>query len=431
MSKPFLRNSCSAVAAKELELETKREFIEVPPMANAVIGQSGGPSSVINASLAGVIETAKEKGDIQKVYGMRWGIEGFIAEDLIDLGAQDEATLKGLHTTPSSALGSSRHKLTEEDFPKIQAVLERFNIRFFFLIGGNDTMDTIHRIEAYCRREGWALRGIGIPKTVDNDLYGTDHTPGFASAARYNMLSVLQSGVLARDMQRVDKFVVYQTIGRDAGWLAAATAAARRSDDDAPHLIYCPERPFVKEEFLEDARACVERYGWVSIVVSEGLKYPKGIPVSASESQDKFNNTEYGAMGGGSVGMEVHRILREATGWRGEFQVTESLNMCAIDRGVPQDLEEAYLCGRRAVELADQGISGVMVTMNRLSDAPYRMSLGSIPLCEVAVRAKAMPREYINERGNHVTDAFLEYIKPLIGEIPEYVRLSPKLAKEN
>lgn len=396
---------------------------------NAVIGQSGGPTSVINSSLAGVIDAARENGNIESIYGMNYGIEGFMAERLIDLGAQDEAVLKGLRSTPSSALGSSRHKLTDEDFPRIRAVLEKFNIRFFFLIGGNDTMDTVHRIEAYCRREGWELQGIGIPKTVDNDLYGTDHTPGFASAARYNMLSVLQSGVLARDMQKVDKFVVYQTIGRDAGWLAAATAAARKNEGDAPHLIYCPERPFEKEKFLIDAKECVEKYGWVSIVVSEGLKYPDGTPVSASESKDKFNNVEYGAMGGSSVGMNVHRILREATGWRGEFQITESLNMCALDRAVPRDLEEAYLCGRRAVELAEEGGSGVMITMNRLSSDPYRMEFGSAALSDVAVRAKEMPPEYINERGNHVTPAFLEYIKPLIGDIPEYVRLAPKFAE--
>ena len=397
---------------------------------NAIIGQSGGPTSVINSSLSGIIDAAGTEGCIGEIYGMLYGIKGFMAEQIINLGTQEEVILKGLRTTPSSALGSSRYKLTDEDFPKIRRVLEKFNIRFFFLIGGNDTMDTVHRIEAYCQKDGWTLRGIGIPKTVDNDLYGTDHTPGFPSAARYNMLSVLQSGVLARDMQRVDKFVVYQTIGRDAGWLAAATAAARKDDDDAPHLIYCPERPFETKAFLEDAKACEKEYGWVSIVVSEGLKYSDGTPLSASVTQDKFSNTEYGAMGGGSTGMNIHRILREATGWRGEFQITESLNMCAQDRAVPLDLEEAYLCGRRAVELAGRGESGIMVTINRLSSSPYRISFDKIPLSEAASRARVMPRDYFNDRGNHVTGAFLEYIKPLLGDIPEYVRLAPKFAKE-
>jgi len=392
---------------------------------NAVIGQSGGPTSVINSSLAGVIEAARGTEEIEKLYGMQYAIEGFMAERLIDLGAQNELVIRGLRTTPSSALGSSRHKLVDEDFPRILEVLKKYNIRYFFLIGGNDTMDTVHRVEEYCRAAGWELRGIGIPKTVDNDLYGTDHTPGFPSAARYNMLSVLQSGILARDMQKVDKFVVYQTIGRDAGWLAAATALAKRGTEDAPHLIYCPERAFIKENFIEDARSCVEKYGWVSIVVSEGLKYPDGTSVSASDIKDRFNNVEYGAMGGSSAGLQVHRILREATGWRGEFQITESLNMCAFDRAVPVDLEEAYLCGRRAVEYALEEVTGVMVCLKRVSDAPYQVEFSSVPLEDVAVRAKEMPSGYINDRGNHVTPAFIDYMKPLIGEIPEYIRLDP------
>jgi ATP-dependent phosphofructokinase / diphosphate-dependent phosphofructokinase len=396
---------------------------------NAVIGQSGGPTSVINSSLSGVIDASLEMSGINKIYGMNYGIEGFMEERLIDLGIQDESILKGLRSTPSSALGGSRHKLRDEDFPQIMDVIKKFNIRYFFLIGGNDTMDTVHRVETLCQKEGWELKGIGIPKTVDNDLYGTDHTPGFASAGRFNMLSVLQAGTLLRDMKRVDKFMIYQTIGRDAGWLAAATALARRNEEDAPHLIYCPERTFNKEQFLKDAKDCVEKYGWVSIVVSEGLKYADGTPVSASESKDKFNNIEYGATGGSSVGVNVHRILREATGWRGEFQITESLNMCAMDRAVSRDIEEAYLCGRQAVSLAGDGISGVMVTMKRLSNDPYKIEFSNAPLNDVAVRAKEMPDEYINKRGNHVTQAFIEYAKPLIGNPPEYVRLDMKYAE--
>ena len=396
---------------------------------NAIIGQSGGPTSVINSSLAGVIDAAREVPEILNIYGMNYGIEGFMEERIFDLGAQDDSVIEGLCSTPSSALGGSRHKLKDHEFPLVMEVLKKYNIRYFFLIGGNDTMDTIHRVEVFCKAEGWDLKGVGIPKTVDNDLIGTDHTPGFASAARYNMLSVLQTGLLLQNMQRTDTFVIYQTIGRDAGWLAAATALARRNEEDAPHLIYCPERPFHKEKFIEDAKACVRNYGWVSIVVSEGLKYENGSPVSASESKDKFNNTEYGSTGGSSVGMNVHRILREATGWRGEFQITESLNMCAIDRAAPADVEEAYSCGRHAVGLAVKGISGVMVTINRISDEPYKVEYGSIPLKEVAINAKEMPEAYINKEGNHVTEAFLDYARPLIGETPEYIRLEPKYVK--
>jgi len=201
---------------------------------NAVIGQSGGPTSVINSSLAGVIEAAVLYSNIGDIYGMQFGIEGLMQEWMYDLGKQPSTIIKGLRSTPSSALGSSRHKVTEEDFPLILEVLKKYSIRYFFMIGGNDTMDTINRVETYCRDKKYELTGIGIPKTVDNDLFGTDHTPGFASAARSNILNVMQAGILARDMQKVDRFVIYQTIGRDAGWLAAArnrAAPTRRLSD--------------------------------------------------------------------------------------------------------------------------------------------------------------------------------------------------------
>ncbi|HEX2974978.1 MAG TPA: 6-phosphofructokinase, partial [Bacteroidales bacterium] len=214
---------------------------------NAIIGQSGGPTSVINSSLAGVIEAACRSAHIGNIYGMNYGIEGFMKGWIYNLGCQPEHIIKGLRKTPSSALGSSRHKVQDQDLPVILEILKKHDIRYFFLIGGNDTMDTINRVEKYCKDNHYELTGIGIPKTVDNDLYGTDHTPGFPSAARANILNVLQEGILARDMQKVDKFVVYQTIGRDAGWLAAATALAKREEDDAPHLIYAPEFTFSRD----------------------------------------------------------------------------------------------------------------------------------------------------------------------------------------
>lgn len=237
------------------------------------------------------------------------------------------------------------------------------------------------------------------------------------------MLSVAQSGVLARDMQKVDKFVIYQTIGRDAGWLAAATALAKKHESDAPHLIYCPERLFIKDQFIEDAENCIAEYGWVSIVVSEGLLYPDGTPVSAAEEKDSFNNKEFGAMGGASVGLNVHKILKDATGFRGEFQITESLNMCAIDRAAPIDLQEAFDCGKEAVNLASEGNSGYMVTIERVSDNPYRTVFGKTELSNVAIRAKSMPEDFINKRGNFVTYKLINYMRPLIGEIPSYIQL--------
>lgn len=390
---------------------------------NILIGQSGGPTSVINSSLAGVIDTVAGSGLAEGIYGMHYGIEGFMQEWILDLGRQPKSVLEGLRRTPSSALGSSRHKVQESDLPRILSVMEKYNIRYFFLIGGNDTMDTIHRVEAYCRSKGYDLIGIGIPKTVDNDLFGTDHTPGFASAARSNIMNVLQGGILARDMQKVDKFVVYQTIGRDAGWLAAATAMAARSEEDAPHLIYTPEFDFSKEKFLADVERCIKSYGWVSIVCGEGIKYADGTPVSASLTRDKFNNIEFGAMGGTSVAINIHKMISSEFGYRGEFQITESLIMSDFVRASKIDLDEAYQCGVEAVRLAQKGESGVMVSMNRTSNNPYSITFGKAPLEDVAVAAKPMPAEYFNEAGNYVSPAFIEYMKPLAGDIPEFVKL--------
>ncbi len=397
---------------------------------NAIIGQSGGPTSVINSSLAGVVGASIKSDKIDQVYGMNYGIEGFMNKLIIDLGNQPAGILKGLRSTPSSALGSSRHKIKEKDFPVIMKVLEKYNIRYFFMIGGNDTMDTINRVEAYCKEHNYEMIGVGIPKTVDNDLFGTDHTPGFASAARSNILNVMQSGVLARDMKKVDKYVVYQTIGRDSGWLGAATAFAKKDEDDAPHLIYTPEHIFDKENFLRDVDNCIKKYGWVSVVCGEGLKFADGTPVSASQTHDKFKNIEFGAMGGASVGLNLHKMIADEFGVRGEFQITESLIMSAMDRAVTIDLQEAYECGLEAVNLAEKGETGYMVAINRLGNNPYIVEFGKALLNDVAVRAKPIPEEYFNQEGNFVSSSFIDYIKPLVGELPEFVRLKKLMVKK-
>lgn len=390
---------------------------------NALIGQSGGPTSVINASLCGIVQAWLSRPGAGRVLGMRFGIEGFLKGQCIDLGRERPETIEALRHTPSSALGSCRYKLREEDLPRVLDGLRRYGVRYFFLIGGNDTMDTIHRVEAYCRQQGYPLVGVGVPKTVDNDLFGTDHTPGFPSAARYVAISVKQAGMLARDMKYVDQFVVFQTVGRSAGWLAAASALARSAEDDAPHIILCPERPFDREAFLGEVQQCYDRWGWVSIVCGEGICFADGTPVSASTVTDKFANIEFGAMGGASVAMVLHAMIRQRFGWRGEFQVTESLPMCAADRTTPLDIEEAYACGRRAVELAEAGQSGVMVSIVRESNEPYRATLGTVPLAEVAARAKPMPAQYLDPARSDVTPACLQYLKPLIGPLPPYARL--------
>lgn len=390
---------------------------------NAIVGQSGGPTSVINSSLAGVIDGCRDSKSVDRLLGMHWGIEGFLEDDVIDLSAEPAETVKALKRTPSSALGSSRHKVQDSDLPHILNRLKQHNIRTIFMIGGNDTMDTIHRVTEYAASQGYEMCGIGVPKTVDNDLFGTDHTPGFPSAARYVALSAQQSGRLARDMQRVDKFVVYQSIGRDAGWLVAAAAAAKTDPSDAPHLIYMPERVFDQAKFLADVQKAQKNYGYVSIFCGEGIKYADGTPVSASQTKDKFANTEYGAMGGSSVALQLHRMISEEFGWRGEFQVTESLPMAAIDRALPMDLDEAYSCGAQAAKLADDCVSNVMVTLVRDSDSPYKCSFGTAPLKDVAVRAKPMPDNFINTEGNFPSQAYLDYVRPLVGELSDYAQL--------
>jgi 6-phosphofructokinase 1 len=299
---------------------------------NVLIGQSGGPTAVINASLVGVVEAARVSRKMGRVFGMRFGIEGVLGDFLLDLSAEPLATLKALRATPSSALGSSRHKLKDPDFGPIMERLKKYDIRYLFMIGGNDTMDTVHRITEHAAGVGYEMTGVGIPKTVDNDLFGVDHTPGYPSAARYVALSVQQGGLLARDMQRVDPFTVFQTVGRSAGWLPAAAALAKRKPEDPPHIILMPERPFDQQsssprgERVQEVRLRLDRL--------RRRHHARRLarPVSASTVTDKFSNVEFGAMGGTSAAMMLHRMLSNTFGWRGEFQVTESLQMSAADR---------------------------------------------------------------------------------------------------
>jgi 6-phosphofructokinase 1 len=387
---------------------------------NVLIGQSGGPTTVINSSLAGIAEAALKEPVFGKVYGMRYGIEGFLNQELLDFGQVNPEVISGLRQTPGSALGSSRYKLKDDDLPRVKELLQQYNIRYFFLIGGNDTMDTIHRVEKYCSESGYPLTGIGVPKTVDNDLYGTDHTPGFASAARYIALSVQQAGRLGEDMQRVDRYTVFQSVGRDAGWLAGASALAKKREQDAPHLIYLPERPLQKDKVLTDVKATIDKYGWCYIVIGEGAVWQDGTPVSASQAKDNFSNVEFGAMGGSSAAINLHQAIHQETGYRGEFQVTESLPMCAMDRASSVDLEEAYACGATAVAKAQQGKSGIMVTIERQSSEPYRAGYGEAPLEDVAIRAKPMPDDFVNEEGNFITQQYIDYLKPLVGDLESY-----------
>lgn len=388
---------------------------------NILVGQSGGPTAVINSSLAGVLEAATAAESVDTIYGMRFGIEGFLEERLLDLGSLRGDDLRRLGETPASALGSCRYKLRDEELPKVKELLEKHNIRYFFYIGGNDTMDTIHRVTAYCSQQGYELFGVGIPKTVDNDLFGTDYAPGYPSAARYIALTTQQAGRLASDMRRVDRFAILQTVGRDAGWLAASAALAKREPGEPPHLIYVPEQPISRDRLLADVERAVADYGWVYMVVGEGTLWEDGTPVSASTSADRFSNIEFGAMGGASAAANLHRIISEATGYRGEFQIPESMVMAGADRVVPLDREDARGAGRRAVELAVSGESGIMVTIRRSGGGIGDVDFGTIGLEEVANATKRMPREMLTS--GYVSERFIEYAAPLVGDFPRYAAL--------
>ena len=398
---------------------------------NVLIGQSGGPTSVINSSLAGVVDGALRTKGIGRVFGMRYGIEGVLNDFLVDLGAESPEVLKGLRSTPGSALGSSRLKLKDEHFPAILKQLKKYDIRYYFMIGGNDTMDTIHRVTKYANENGHEMIGVGVPKTVDNDLFGTDHTPGYPSAARYMALSVLQAGILSRDMQKVDQFVIFQSVGRSAGWLPAATVLGRTSELSAPHILLLPERHFNRDSFLQAVATAHKKHGFVSIVCGEGITNADGTPVSVSQTKDNFGNVEFGAMGGTSAAMMLHRMIADEFGWRGEFQVTESLPMCAADRGTKLDFDEAFACGKQAVKLAARGEGGVMVTMQRTNKAgaPYAIDFGTISLSEVANHERPMPDNFITKDGYGVTKAFIDYATPLVGPLPSYSSLAAKRAK--
>lgn len=390
---------------------------------NLVIGQSGGPTAVINASLAGVIREAGRHANIRGVLGMRWGIQGFLADDLVDLRAEDEATVDLLAHTPSSALGSCRLKLADSHLPAVLQQLKKRDIRYLFYIGGDDSQNTTHRVVEYCKTQGYELYGIGIPKTVDNDLYGTDHTPGYGSAARYVALSAQQGGRLARDMQKVDPVLVYQAVGRDAGWLAAAAALAREEEGDPPHLVYVPERPMTKERLFADAERCMADYGFVAISVGEGVVWQDGSPVSGTQVLDKFGNPEFGSTGGASAAMVVKSLVCEHLGVRGEFQVVESLQMAGMDRVSEVDRQEAFRAGEEAVKLAVSGRTGLMVAFERAPGSAYECRYVAVPLTRVNEGKQRMPDAFLDDSRSFVTPAFLEYLRPLVGPLPRMARL--------
>jgi 6-phosphofructokinase 1 len=378
---------------------------------NLLVAHGGGPTPVINASLQGVIQEARRYSEIDKVIGARFGIEGLLAEEFVDLGVQPEGFVQRLSFTPGSVLGSCRRKLTAEDYPVILDILRRHGIQYFLYNGGNDSMDTCSRI---ARLAGDEIRVIGIPKTIDNDLAVTDHCPGFGSAARYVAVSARE---LATEVASLPiHVVVMEVMGRNAGWLAASAMLAGSDGGRGPRMIHLPESPFSQEEFLTDVEALWSREKGFLIVASEGLKDTKGQSLADTGILDGFGHT----IPGGVAQLLADTIIREL-GIKCRAEKPGLLGRASLALQSPTDREEAYQVGARAVSAAVDGETGKMVSLRRVSTAPYRIDLELVALDRVANIEKKFPQEWINDRGNDIRENFKDYCEPLIGEpLPEF-----------
>lgn len=387
-----------------------------------VVGQSGGPTAVINASLAGVIQEAVQHEAVTGIYGMRHGVEGLLRGELVDLEAESAETVELLKHTPSAALGSCRHKLAERDYEQILAVLRRHDIRYFLYIGGNDSADTAHRLAAQAAREDYELRVIGIPKTVDNDLAATDHCPGHPSAARWLATSVRDAGLDTEAIGVVDTVKVIETMGRDTGWITAATALARTHAHAAPHLIYLPERPLRRDQLLADVDRVYRALGQVVIAVCEGQKDEHGRYLSASTKTvdvDRFGHPQLGGAAAALCG-----LISGELGLKARFDKPGTIQRVSAVLASPVDVEEAWRVGQAAVQQAVAGETGKMVALVRDRSEPYRSRTELVPLEQVANKVRPVPDEFIAPAGNDVTTAYLDYIRPLIGgPLPAYARL--------
>jgi 6-phosphofructokinase len=395
---------------------------------NAVVAQSGGPTAVINASACGVIQEALRQDAIGDIFGANNGILGIVHEDLFDLRAESAETIEGLKSTPSAAIGSCRYKLgnLETDRPRYERLLAVFrahNIRYFFYIGGNDSMDTADKVNQLAKETGFELRVMGVPKTIDNDLPVTDHCPGFGSVAKYVAASVMETGRDTEAMYTFDPVKITEVMGRNTGWIAAATGLARREPDEAPHLIYVPEIPFSPERFLDDVRAVHRRLGRVSIVVSEGIVDAEGKYVLDSP-KSQFDVDAFGHRQLGGVADYLQRLVEREIGLKARYNKLGTCQRNAMHFASLCDSSEAYQCGQEAVRRAIAGSTGLMVTLVRESDEPYRCVTGVAPLADVANGVKRLPREYMDAAGTHISEAMRRYTVPLIrGEVS--IRIGP------
>ncbi len=397
---------------------------------NAFYAQSGGVTAVINASACGVIETArKHRSRIANVYAGRNGIIGALTEDMIDTNKESARTIAGLRHTPGGAFGSARYKLRsiEENRAEYERLIEVFrahDIGYFFYNGGNDSMDTAHKVSLISKRMGFPVTCLGIPKTVDNDLPVTDNCPGFGSVAKYVAVSTKEAALDVLSMAKTStKVFVLEVMGRHAGWIAAAGGLAGSEPGDAPHIILFPEVPFNERAFLKRVRECVEKYDYCVIVVSEGAQYANGKFLAEAGTRDAFGHAQLGG-----VAPVVANMVREKLGYKYHYAVADYLQRSARHIASKVDVEQAYAVGKAAVEMALAGKTAVMPVIKRTSDSPYRWKIESAPLSRIANKEKMLPKRYITKDGFGITPAARRYLEPLIrGEdYPPYVKGLPK-----
>ncbi|MBR2971828.1 MAG: 6-phosphofructokinase [Clostridia bacterium] len=401
---------------------------------NAVVGQSGGPTAAINATLSGVIRgalDAKQKGIIGTLYGMRNGIEGFLSEDLVDLFKtfEDVSDLGTLEATPAAALGSCRRKLKshEDDAPtydRILEILKKYNIRYFFYIGGNDSMDTVLKLSRYAASHDYELRVVGVPKTIDNDLMATDHTPGFGSAAKFVATTVAE---IVRDINvyTMDAVTIVEIMGRDAGWLTASAALASLNGE-GPDLVYLPERVFDEERFINDVKDRLKDHPAILVAVSEGVRFADGEYVGAGTQSGAVDVFGHKYLAG--TGKVLESIVKNRIGCKVRSIELSLTQRCASHMASLTDINESVTVGKGAVEAAISGKTGVMMTIERAVGEDYVTTVRCADIAGIANAIKTVPDEYINEDGNGITEAGIEYLKPLImGELSlEYVNGLPK-----
>jgi len=411
---------------------------------NCIVAQSGGPTAVVNQSLCGVIQEAQKHEEIEEIYGAINGIWGLLKEELIDLRKKESSTIDSLRTTPGAALGSCRYRLnscskSSKDLEKIIEICRKYNLRYFFYIGGNDSMDTANKVNEAAKRMDYQLKVIGIPKTIDNDLVSTDHCPGFASAAKYLAVSVMEAGRHLESLYHSEAVTILETLGRNTGWLAGSCALAKRSEEDAPHLIYFPEISFSLEKFIEDVKEVYHKIGGVFVVVSEGLRDEKGNYVCVGKDRvsiDAFGHPELEG-----ISSYLKKVIESQLKLKTRTIKPDICQQSAVHFASRVDVEEAYLVGKEAVKSVLEGKSGYMITIRREKGRVYKRRTSIARLSLVANMEKRVPQRWINRKGNFVTREFIEYVRPLIqGEVnipiqnglPRYSRLEKRkiLAKK-